>query len=69
MNKTRIKEILNEQDLDYEGTGGDTTNDKYTLGAVLTEEEITERDLFESDILKRVTESGIAHYKTLKKKS
>ena len=69
MNKNRIKQFLHEQDLEYEGVGGDASpgGPDYTLGTI-TEEELNERGVFESSLLKQVTEDGVAFYKSLKRK-
>lgn len=60
MNKNRIKQLLHENDLvNYSVDGASPETNEYKLGT---------NELFESDLLKRVTESGIEHYKALKRK-
>ena len=68
MNSKRIKNILNENDLEYYHVKGDAANDNYQIGEeVITEEELNERKAFESALLSRVIEGGVSVYKKLKR--
>ena len=59
MDKHRIKQILHESEFDYAHTkpGANPEQNSYEIG---------ENELFESELLQRVTEDGISFYKSLK---